>query len=153
MRPKLLPILIAALFISASARAQQAQGEWSGSVTIVARRVTDNANDASKLNEYRDLTSGTTPVGAFEVRRRGELDYLNAYGENLGRDDQYLNLQGGRYGTYRYRLYDNELRHNFGSGPGARSPFSGIGGNTLTATLPNTNVSTWNTFDHSYKRR
>jgi MtrB/PioB family decaheme-associated outer membrane protein len=152
MKPRLLSILIAGLF-SAAAHAQEAQSEWSGSVTLGARHVTENANDASKLNEYRDLTSGTTPIGAFELRRRGDFNYFNAYGENLGRDDQYLNLQGGRYGTYKYRLYDNELRHNFGSGLGARSPFFGIGGTTLTATLPNANPASWNTFDHSYKRR
>ena len=58
------------------------------------------------------------------------------YGENLGRDDQYLDLKGGRYDTFKYRLYSDQLRHNFGSGPGARSPFSGIGGATLTAPFP-----------------
>jgi MtrB/PioB family decaheme-associated outer membrane protein len=153
MERKLLSLLVAGLFVPALAGAQEAQSEWSGSVTLGVRHITQNANDPSKLNEYRDLKDGTKPIGAFELRQRGDFNYLNAYGENLGRDDQYLNLQGGRYGTYKYRLYDNEVRHNFGSGPGARSPFSGIGGTTLTATLPNTNPATWNTFDHSYRRR
>ncbi|HYL24836.1 MAG TPA: hypothetical protein VEV21_10615, partial [Burkholderiales bacterium] len=71
MERKLLSALVAGLFIPALAGAQEAQSEWSGSVTVGVRRVTDNANDASKLNEYRDITSGTTPIGAFELRQRG----------------------------------------------------------------------------------
>ncbi|HET7363556.1 MAG TPA: MtrB/PioB family outer membrane beta-barrel protein [Burkholderiales bacterium] len=155
MERKLLSVLVAGLFVPTFAGAQetQTQKEWSGSVTVGGRHVSESASDPSKLNEYRDLSEGTKPIGAFELRQRGESNYLNAYGENLGRDDQYLNLQGGRYGTYKYRLYDNELRHNFGSGPGALSPYIGIGGTTLTGTFPNTNPATWNSFDHSYKRR
>ncbi len=152
MKPKLLSILVASAFVPALVQAQEAQKEWSGSVSIGVRDVGINANDPSKFNEYRDLKDGANPFGGFELRRRGQNDYLNAYGENIGRHDQYLDLNGGRYGTYKYRLYSDELRHNFGSGPGARSPFNGIGGNVLTATLPSTNPATWNQFDHSYKR-
>ncbi len=154
MKRELISILAANLFLAAPlAHAADEEGEWSGSATLGIRNVSDNANDPSKLNEYRDLGSGPRGVAGFELRRRSDVDYLNAYGENIGRDDQYLDLKGGRYGVFKYRLYDDELRHNFGSGPGARSPFSGIGTSTITATLPNPNVDTWNTFDHSYQRR
>lgn len=152
MKPKLISILVANLFV-ASLPVFAADGgmEWSGSVSVGGRHVNDNAADPSKLNEYRDLDSSV--IGGFEVRGRGNTYYLNGYGENLGRDDQYLDLKGGIYGTLKYRLYSDELRHNFGSGPGALSPFAGIGGPVLTATLPNANPATWNTFDHSYRRR
>lgn len=152
MKPKLLPVLVAALFAPAYAAAQ-ATPEWSGSATVGARNVNERANDPSKLNEYRDLESGAKLYGGFELRQRGTASYFNAYGENLGRDDQYLDLSGGRYGAYKYRLFSDELRHNFGAGPGALSPYSGIGTTTLSATLPNLSVATWNTFEHSYKRR
>jgi MtrB/PioB family decaheme-associated outer membrane protein len=152
MKPRLISILVANIIV-ASAPLFAADGgmEWSGSASVGARHVDDKAADPSKLNEYRDLDSGV--IGGFEVRGRGDTYYLNGYGENLGRDDQYLDLKGGIYGTLKYRLYSDELRHNFGSGPGARSPFSGIGSPVLTATLPNANPATWNTFDHSYRRR
>ena len=153
MKPKLITMLVAGLFAPAFAQGQEAQPEWSGSVSLGVRNVAQSANDPSKLNEYRDLEEGGKAIFGFELRQRGDTSYFNGYGENLGRDDQYINLSGGRYGSFKYRLYDSELRHNFGSGPGARSPFNGIGGSTLTATLPNLNVNSWNTFDHSYKRK
>ena len=45
-------------------------------------------------------------------------------------DDQHLDFNRGRYQTFKYRIYQDHLRHNLGSGPGALSPFSGIGGGT-----------------------
>lgn len=153
MKRKLISVLVAGAFLPAFAQAQEPQQGWSGSLSVGARNVAHSANDPSKLNEYRHLEDGLTPVLGFELGRRGDSSYLNAFGENLGRDDQYLNLTGGRYGTYRYRLYLDELRHNFGAGPGARTPYNGVGGSTLTGTFPNLNPATWNTFDHSYRRR
>jgi MtrB/PioB family decaheme-associated outer membrane protein len=152
MKHRPIAILAASLFATAAA-AQTADNnaETTGSVSLGVRGVAANANDPSKLNEYRDLDNGIN--AGFELRRRSDTDYLNGFGENLGRDDQYLDLNGGSYGSYKYRLYSDDMRHNFGSGPGARSPYSGIGTSTITATLPNANVATWNQFDHSYKRR
>ena len=153
MKPKLLAVIVANLFVAVPV-AQAAGLDWSGSsISIGGQYVNDKANDPSKLNEYRDMDSSV--LGGFEARGRGDKYYLNAYGENLGRDDMYLNLSGGQYGVFKYRLYDDEMRHNFGSGPGARSPYGGIGSANLTNTglLGTTNVGAWNSFDHSYKRR
>ena len=152
MKTKLISILVANIFL-ASPLAFAADGgfKWSGEASLGLRGVDDKARDASKLNEYRDLDSG--PIGILDVRGRGDRYYVDGFGENLGRDDQYLDLRGGQYGVFKYRLYSNELRHNFGSGAGAISPYSGIGTSVLTATFPNPNTSTWNTFDNSYKRR
>jgi MtrB/PioB family decaheme-associated outer membrane protein len=157
MKNRPLSILIANL-LAAPALALAADGgmEYTGSVSIGARSVNDKTQDPSKLNEYRDLDGGAV-LGGFELRGRGNNYFLNGFGENLGLDDQYLDLKGGKYGAFRYQLYLNDLRHNFGSGPGARSPFAGVGGATLTAPSIaggfNTNPATWNTFDDSYKRR
>ena len=154
MKPKLLAIIVANLFVAVPV-AQAAGLDWSGSsISIGGQHVSDKAQDPSKLNEYRDLDSSV--LGGFEARGRGDKYYLNAYGENLGRDDMYLNLSGGQYGVFKYRVYDDEMRHNFGSGVGARSPYAGIGGPNLTdpaGLLGTTNVGAWNYFDHSYKRR
>ena len=154
MRPKLISILVASLFV-ASPLALAAEGggmTWTGEASLGLRYTNDTALDRSKLNEYRDLGS-TAPLTTFDAKGRGDNYYLNLFGENLGRDDMFLDLKGGKYGVFKYQLYDNELRHNFGSGFGARSPYAGIGSATLTAVFPNGNPNTWNTFDHSYSRR
>ena len=150
---KRLSSIAAASILLAPALCLAAEGgmEWSGSVSVGGQYVNDNARDPSKLKEYRDLDSGV--LSGFEARGRGQSYYFNGYGENLGRDDQYFDLRGGRYGSFKYRLYLDELRHNFGSGPGALSPYSGIGSPLITATFPNANPATWNSFDHSYRRR
>jgi hypothetical protein len=80
MKPRLISILVANLFVASSpVFAADGGVEWSGSVSAGARHVEDKATDSSKLNEYRDLDSGV--IGGFEVRGRGDTYYLNGYGE------------------------------------------------------------------------
>ena len=153
MKPKLLSVLVASLFVPALAQGQEPQKELSGSISVGVREVRNTGNDPSKFTEYRDLPYGTSGFAGMELRHRGDNNYMNLFGENIGRDDQYMNIDGGRYGGFKYRLYQDNLRHNFGSGPGAKTPYFGVGSATLTATLPSLNPSTWNTFNHSYKRR
>jgi len=155
MKPSCCALLVAQAFIAAPL-AFGADGSGltlSGSASLGYRLTRDTALDPSKLNEYRDLDSGALTV--FDVRGRGDSYYLNAFGENLGRDDQYLDFWGGKYGDFKYELYGNWLRHNFGSGFGALSPYSGIGTGTLTAVPPFPRLSTgnWNTFDNGYDRQ
>jgi Putative outer membrane beta-barrel porin, MtrB/PioB len=160
MNRKLLTLVVAGLLASSSA-AQAADEEPGcrlfGSIGTGFQASNVNARDPSKFNEYRDMSNGVLPN--FEFKGRCADNYMNAYGENLGRDDQYLDLNGGQYGVFKYRLYDNELRHRFGQGNGAITPFSGAGSNSLTAPFTaaagilNTNPLNWNTFDNSYKRQ
>src|SRR3954468_4280763 len=72
---------------------------------------TTNTPDASKLNEYRDLSSGF--LSNFDVKGRNSKYWMDLFGENLGRDDEYVNLRGGLYDVFKYRLYTDSLRHNF----------------------------------------
>jgi MtrB/PioB family decaheme-associated outer membrane protein len=158
MKRKLLTVLVANALggLAASALAQEAQQgttQVTGSASFGVQYVEHDARDPSKLNEYRDLKDGESGLFGFELRGRSNTGYFNAYGENLGAEDYYINLTGGRYNTYKYRLYSDQLRHNLGSGPGALSPFSGIGGATITAPFPLPAVGSWNQFDHSYKRQ
>jgi MtrB/PioB family decaheme-associated outer membrane protein len=156
MRPRLIATLVANLFLIPSALAEGQGLTWTGQVSIGLRGTKDNAADPSKLNEYRDLSSGV--VGNLDLRARTDDYHFLGYIENLGYDDLFIDLKGGKFGVFKYQIYDNELRHNFGSGPGARSPYSGIGGSVLTAPFapvnsPTWNPNTWNTFDHGYDRR
>src|SRR3972149_3503633 len=151
MKPKLITLLVGKLFHPAPPAIAQQGFVWSGSVSLGARGVNDKANDPSKLNEYRDLDSNG--IGIFDVRGRSSDYYINAFGENIGNDDQYFDFWGGRYGVFKYQVYSNELKHRFGSGSGALTPYTGVGGTTRTAVFPNPTVSTWNAFDNSLKRR
>ncbi len=159
MRAKLVTILAAGLLaLSPAARAADGDAgcKLSGNIGIGVQGVNVNALDPSKFKEYRDMSNGLLPT--FEFKGRCADNYFNAYGENLGRDDQYMDLNGGQYGVFKYRLYDNDLRHNFGSGAGALTPYFGVGSASLTAPfgatgITNKNPGTWNTFDNSYKRQ
>lgn len=166
MKPRLIPVLVANVFLAAPALAQEeptmAPKDFalSGALGVGLRATDVNATDASKFMEYRDLSPNG--ILLFELQGLGRNYHLDAFGENIGTDDQYIDLQGGRFGTFKYRLYDNEMRHRFGSPPAVRTPYSGVGTATLTApfpaaaglaTSPVINPNTWNPFDSSVKRR
>ncbi|HQZ44891.1 MAG TPA: MtrB/PioB family outer membrane beta-barrel protein [Usitatibacteraceae bacterium] len=149
MNKKLISILIANLFVAAPVFAQSNFG-LSGSVSVGGIHADDkDATDASKLNEFRDLSNGGT-LG-FDLMGRGTRYWLDLFGENLGRDDHYVSLRGGMYDVFKYRLYSDQLKHNFLFG--GRTPYANAGSTNVTATLPSTNPATWNSVDIGYKRR
>lgn len=119
-----------------------------GSIGLDAVWTSTETRDAAKLNEYRDLDSGAT--GHFDLKGRGGEYYFDAFGENLNRDDQYLNFRGGKYTIYKYQLYDNRLVHNWAFG--ALTPYAGVGTSALLGTFPQTGTATWNQFDFGLKR-
>ncbi len=95
MKKKLISILIANLFVAAPVFAQDAF-KVEGSVSVGGITVDENdAKDASKLNELRDLSDGG--MLGFDLRGRGGRYWFDLFGENLGRDDHYVNLRGGIY--------------------------------------------------------
>src|SRR4051812_1173418 len=133
MNVKLVTVLAASLLaLPAVGRAADEDPgcKLSGNLGVGFLLNNTNALDPSKFREYRDMHSGIAPT--VEFKGRCADNYFNLFGENLGRDDQYIDLNGGQYGMFKYRLYDNELRHNFGSGFGALTPFFGAGGANLT---------------------
>ena len=103
------------------------------------------------LNIYQSRSFVFDNPYVFKERFDGSEDYFNLYGENLGRGDEYLDLKGGRYGQYKFQLYENDIVHNWTYG--ARTPYSGVGSTTLIATLPNLNTGTWNSFDYGLKKQ
>ena len=151
MKPKLIAVLVANAFVGSAVAADAPGLRVTGEVGVGLRYVKENASDTSKLREYRDLD--TDPITFLDVRAEDQSRRYNFFVENITTDDRNWTVLGQQFGAWRFRLYGNEVRHRFGSGAGARSPFSGIGTDTLTATLPNLNVSTWNAFDNSLRRR
>ncbi len=158
MKNKFLSVLAAGLTV-ASPVAMAADGAVtvdgatvSGELGVGVRGLKSNSTDPSKLQQFRDLGSGL--IGSFDIRGRSDEGYLNFFGENLNRDDQYIDMKGGKYGAYKFQLYDNEMRYRLGSGLGAMTPYSGAGSNTLTNSVwPNGNLNSWNSYDNSYTRK
>ena len=154
MTRKLIAVLIANLFVAPAVLSQETK--WEGNIGIgdLYNNVSSGTKDRAKLEEYQDLSNGA--AGYFGLTGRGSSYWLNGYGENIGRDDLYIDFSGGGYNTFTYRIYSNWLTHNFGFGPyGGRTPYDSPGGTTQTATFPafNTGVPPWNSFNYGYDRK
>ena len=147
MPRNLLSVVIAGLFAAAPAGAQDLGKQWAtqGAVTVGPIITDIDSQDASKAEQYRDLSDGA--LSAILLRGRGPTGYwIDFYGENFGRDDMYINLLGGQYDAFKYRLYTDWLTQNrlFNG----RTPFTGAGSGDLRATFPQPDPATWNSAQH-----
>jgi OOP family OmpA-OmpF porin len=154
MRKTLLSTLIASLFAAAPAFAQTAPGdedvlriEGGGTFGGIYNHV--NANDKAKLQEYQDLGNGV--LSNVFVRGRNSTNWFEGYGENFGRDDQYMFIRGGVYGVFKAGAYLNDMPHDFSTN--AITPFTGVGSGLLVATFPSLDTSQWSSFNLRYERR
>ncbi|HEX4780134.1 MAG TPA: MtrB/PioB family outer membrane beta-barrel protein [Usitatibacter sp.] len=150
MNRKGICILVAGAFAGPAVADEPDPFRMSGTLSIGGLHTdTSDTPDASKLNEYRDLSSGL--LTTLDVKGRNSRYWLDFFGENLGRDDQYLAARGGMYDVFKYRLYSDALKHNFLFN--GVTPYSGAGTANQTATFPSLDKSTWNSLDIGYKRR
>src|SRR5213075_1216639 len=151
MSKKLLATVIASLFAAGPALAQTNDDPMrvEGSATLGGIYNNQKARDPTKLEEYQDLGNGV--LSSVLIRGRNSTNWFDGYGENFGRDDQYMFLRGGIYDVFKAGGYLNDIPHNFLSS--GRTPYSGTGTSVLVATFPNINPDTWNTIDLGYKRR
>ncbi|HET9576529.1 MAG TPA: MtrB/PioB family outer membrane beta-barrel protein [Usitatibacter sp.] len=156
MKAKTLAVAVASLF-AATAMAQEAV-TVNGSVSVGGiSSDTSATKDEAKFQEYRDLKDGG--IADVNVEIRGARQWLDIFGENIGRRDQYMDIRGGYYGLFRGRLYLNDIIHN--EGFNLITPYSGVGTNALRAPVTgtgangtfNTNVGTWNPFNLGIDRR
>jgi MtrB/PioB family decaheme-associated outer membrane protein len=150
MNRKLIAALLANLFVAPAAIAQS-DFRLDGFIGLGGLSADVNARDAAKLNEYQDLSNGVS--GMFGLTGRSDTYWLNAYGENIVRDDMYVDLRGGRYDMFKYRVYTNWLTHNFGFGDAVQSPYSNPGSVDQRTTFPRFNPYTWTGYDMKYDRR
>ena len=149
MTKKLISILIANLFVAAPAYAAD-DFKLTGSVSLGGIYNDEDAVDPSKMNEFRDLSNGA--LFGWDVKGRNSKYWLDFFGENIGRDDQYINLKGGGYSGFKYRLYSDSLRHNFLEG--GLTPYAGAGSSNHTASgWPLLDTSKWNSVNVGYDRR
>ena len=177
MKVKLIALVVAGLF--AQSASAESDWLWSGSVDVGGRGTNiDGANrngaygntaplsatnpltpftgpaDGAKAQEYQNIDSAA--IGVFDVRGSSRDMYLRAFGEELGRDDQFINIVGGGYGAWKASLYNNDIPHQYSFN--ALSPLSGSGGGLLQvapASLPYPplqNPSQWYTFNYGTQR-
>ncbi len=70
----------------------------------------EDAVDAAKMNDIRDLTNGA--LFGWDIKGRGGNYWLDFFGENIARDDQYINLRAACTTPFKYRLYTDSLKRN-----------------------------------------
>lgn len=146
-KPKAL--LSTALAAAISSAFAQEVPPVTGYVAITGISTNVTSDNRFRLEEYRDLDSGVT--GSFRLRAESNAWWHNLFGENIGRDDQSIEVKGGRYGIFKYSVYNEDIIHNLTFG--AITPFAGVGTNNLTfaGTAPSTDIATWNRFDYRVK--
>jgi len=98
--------------------------EVSGQVTAGGQYV--DSNGSSKFNEYRDIRQEPYLYGFGFQTESGKGFFLDAKGSNLGRDDQNIRLDGGRYGNWGAFFEWDEIIHNLSNK--ARTPYVSQGG-------------------------
>ena len=155
-RSKKSVIALTALAAAISgAFAQEVPGGATGSVTIGGITASTSSQNAQenlfRFEEYRDLSNGA--LGGFDVRFGGNGWWNRLFSENLGRDDQYISLKGGKFGVLKYELFNDDIIHN--TTFNAITPFNGVGTNNLAfiGTTPATDLTKWNRFDYSVKHK
>ena len=156
MSKKLLSTLIASLFVAGPALAQSDDDPMrvQGTATLGGLYNNTNALDNAQLNLYQDLSNGA--LSNVGIQGRNSKTWFQGYGENFGRNDQYMFLRGGMYDVFKVGAYLNDIPHTFSSN--ASTPYNGSGGTLLTATfplggLPSTPPGNWNSFNLGYERR
>ena len=149
MNKRYLATLIAALFAATPAFAEDDPFLSTGSVTAGGIVTDSSTKDASKFQEYQDLSNGM--LSNIGVTGRNSRSWIVAYGENFGRDDLYVNIRGGMYDVFKARAYINWIPHNFLFN--GLTPYAGSGGTALTATFPQLNPGTWNGVNLGYDRK
>jgi len=105
------PILFIGLVAAAPAFAQSTPWITDTYATVGGIITNRSGRDFSKIEEYQDLRDGV--LSNVWSRGRDDRTWYQFYGENFGRDDQYINLDGGQYSRFRYNLYTNWIPHNF----------------------------------------
>ena len=111
-----------------------------------------NSRNPFRFSEYRDLRSGAS-MGA-DIKGESETHYLGFFGENIGRDDQFMEFKGGKYGVYKFSIYNNDIVHNLTYN--AITPYtSGVGTNNLSFAggAATTNTANWASFDYGIQHK
>jgi outer membrane protein OmpA-like peptidoglycan-associated protein len=151
MSKTLLSTLIASLFAATPAFAQSDEDPMrvEGSATAGGIYNRQNANDKAKLQEYQDVGNGA--LTNIWARGRNSTNWFEGYGENFGRNDQYIFVRGGVYDVFKAAGYLNWMPHDFSTN--AITPYTGVGSGLLVTTFPQLNPNNWGSFNLGYERK
>jgi OOP family OmpA-OmpF porin len=128
----------------------QRNGAYGTSATTVAPFT--GPRDEAKLNEYRDLRDSVTEI--IDLRGASRTYWFTTWADQLGRDDQFVDIRGGAWGAWKARFYNDKIPHNLSWN--AISPL--INPTSLLQTAPAgayppaQNPATWTTFDYGIQR-
>lgn len=105
----------------------------------------------AKFNEYNDIQSGV--YSDIKINYDSEKYYADFYSRDMFYNTQSYDLEGGKWGAFKFDLFYNEIPHNFTYD--AKTIYSGVGTDNLSYPThpPDTNTDIWNTFDYSTKRK
>ncbi|MCB1889369.1 MAG: MtrB/PioB family outer membrane beta-barrel protein [Rhodocyclaceae bacterium] len=88
-------------------------------------------DDNAYFVEYADRDDGPTiTVIDLSAQDRGSARYARLNAGNLGRDDEHLEAEFGKAGSYRARLVYNRIPHVYATN--AKTPYLGVGSGSLT---------------------
>jgi MtrB/PioB family decaheme-associated outer membrane protein len=145
-----LSFLLSGLFSLSPAFAQEQEDKFSGEIS--AQGILTHINGSkTKFNEYGDIQNGL--YGNVKIKYDDNKYYVDFYSRNMFYDTQSYDLEGGKWGAFKFNINYSEIPHNLTYD--AQTLYSGAGTANLTYAThpPSTNTSTWNTFDYSTKRK
>ena len=117
-----LSVFLFGLFSLSPAFAEEQENKFSGEIGATGTLVHVLGNDA-KFNEYRDIRNGV--YGDVKVKYDDDKYYVDFYSRNMFYDTQQYNLEGGKWGAFKFNINYNEIPHNFTYD--ARTLYSGAG--------------------------
>jgi MtrB/PioB family decaheme-associated outer membrane protein len=145
-----LPFLLLGLFSLSPAFADDQENKFSGEISTQGTLVNINGNKA-KFNEYGDIQDGV--YDDVKIKYDDDKYYVDFYSRNMFYHTQSYDLEGGKWGAFKFDINYSEIPHNFTYD--AQTFYSGAGTANLTYPTqpPGTNTSTWNKFDYSTERK
>jgi hypothetical protein len=112
MKRKLAFACIFCLLLLSYAHAQDDQA-FSGNIFLGGRALNLDHQSAN-FNQYNAVDPGL--YGGGNVTYDKGKDYFDASGAYRGTNDSYLNIDGGRWGDFKYSLHFNEYPDNLSLG-------------------------------------
>jgi hypothetical protein len=153
MNRKLLPTLIASLFVAAPAAvAQEGLKLTAGSVGFGGIYSNVTSRNPAEFYEYRDMYSGI--LGEIDVRTRSDQWWFDGFIENIARTDQFFEVKGASTTCSSTRCTATGCSTTCRCGRTAPPRRTRESTSTLTATFPNLNPASWNdSFNFATDRR
>ena len=149
--PIIIITITALVFIALSFQCVCAQNSTISGEIAATPTLTDISGNKAKFNEYRDIRDGV--FGDLRFKYDSDLYFSDVSARDMGYDTQRYNLDTGKYGDVKFNTYYEEIPHNYTFG--AKTFYAGAGTSNLnyTGPAPSTDVSTWDAFDYSVKRK